>query len=155
MNVENNLSSRNIQLPIPPKPVAAYVPCKLVGNLVYVSGQGPAINGCLTKAGKVGIDLTAEQGYQAARDCGLNIIAQLQQFLGDLDRVRSVVQIVGYVACDQSFAGQPQVVNGASDLMVEVFGESGKHTRYALGSNALPGNIPVEVGAIVEIISGG
>lgn len=151
MNIEKNMQALGIELPVPPKPVAAYVPCKQTGNLVFVSGQGPAINGTLTQAGKVAIDLTPDQGYQAARACGLNIIAQLKLFLGDLDRVKSVVQVVGYVACDNAFAGQPQVINGVSDLMVEVFGESGKHTRYALGTNALPGNIPVEVGAVVEI----
>ena len=151
MKIENHLTALGIELPVPPVPVAAYVPCRQTGNLVYVSGQGPAINGQVRKPGKVGIDLTPEEGYQAARDCGLNIIAQLKKFLGDLDRVKAVVQVVGYVACDQAFAGQPQVINGVSDLMADVFGEAGKHTRYALGANALPGNIPVEVGAIVEI----
>lgn len=154
MKIEQRLQSLGIQLPIPPKPFAAYLPCKQVGSLIYVSGQGPAINGKLEYAGKVGSDLTAEQAYQAARACGLNIIAQLQDFLGDLDQVISVVQVMGFVACDSSFAGQPQVINGVSDLMVEVFGDMGRHTRYALGTNALPGNIAVEAGAIIEIKSG-
>lgn len=151
MKTEAHLQSLGIILPAPPTPMAAYVSYRQTGNLVYISGQGPAINGQLAQTGKVGIDLTPEQGYQAARACGLNIIAQLKACLGDLDRVKSIVQIVGYVACDAAFAGQPQVINGVSDLMVEAFGDRGRHSRYALGANALPGNIPVEVGAVVEI----
>ena len=151
MKIEQRLQSLGIELPNPPSPIAAYVPCRQTGSLVYVSGQGPAQNGQLAKAGKIGADLTPEEGYQAARACGLNIIAQLKRFLGDLDRVKAVVQVVGYVACTNEFSGQPQVINGTSELMAEVFGEAGKHTRYALGANALPGNIPVEVGAIVEV----
>lgn len=151
MKIEQNLKTLGIELPVPPSPVAAYVPCKQVGSLVYVSGQLPVIEGKLLMAGKVGTDVTMEQGNQAARTCGLNIIAQLQRFLGDLDRVRSVVQVIGYVACDSSFAGHPQVVNGVSELMLAVFGEAGRHTRYALGASSLPLNAPVEVGAIVEI----
>ncbi|MDR0290587.1 MAG: RidA family protein [Treponema sp.] len=151
MKIENRLKELNIELPEAPMPVAAYVPCKKTGNLVFVSGQGPSINGKETRLGKLGSELTVEQGYQAARGCALNLLAQLKKFLGDLDCVKNIVHIKGFVASDANFYAHPQVVNGVSDLMVEVFGEAGRHTRCALGANVLPGNIPVEVELIAEV----
>jgi len=151
MKIEEKLKELHIELPEAPQPLAAYVPCKKSGNLVFVSGQGPSLNGKETPLGKVGSDLTVEEGVQAARFCGLNLLAQLKKFLGDLDCVKSIVHIKGFVASAEAFYAQPKVVNGVSELMVEVFGEAGKHTRCALGANALPGNIPVEVELIAEV----
>jgi len=151
MKIEERLKELHIELPEAPQPLAAYVPCKKSGNLVFVSGQGPSLNGKETPLGKVGSDLTVEEGIQAARSCGLNLLAQLKKFLGDLDCVKSIVHIKGFVASADTFYAQPKVVNGVSELMVEVFGEAGKHTRCALGANALPGNIPVEVELIAEV----
>jgi enamine deaminase RidA (YjgF/YER057c/UK114 family) len=151
MKIEERLKELKIELPSAPLPVAAYVPCKRSGNFVFVSGQGPALNGGNTPLGKVGVELTVDEGYQAARSCGLNLLAQLKKFLGDLDSVKGIVHIKGFVASGNDFYSQPQVINGVSDLMVEVFGEAGKHTRCALGANVLPGNIPVEVELIAEV----
>jgi enamine deaminase RidA (YjgF/YER057c/UK114 family) len=151
MKIENRLKELNIELPEAPAPVAAYVPCKKSGNLVFVSGQGPSVNGRETVLGKVGGELTLEEGYQAARLCGLNLLAQLKKFLGDLDCVKGIVHVKGFVASDNNFYLQPKVINGVSDLMVEVFGEPGRHTRCALGVNVLPGNIPVEAELIAEV----
>lgn len=151
MKIENRLKELLIDLPEAPAPVAAYVPCKQSGNLVFVSGQGSAINGKDTYLGKLGEELSIEDGYQAARLCGLNLLAQLKKFLGDLDRVKNIVHVKGFVASAAGFTSQPQVVNGVSDLFADVFGEAGRHTRCALGTNVLPGNIPVEVELIAEV----
>ena len=151
MKIEERLKELQIELPQAPQPLAAYVPCKRSGNLVFVSGQGPSLNGGETPLGKVGVELTVEEGYHAARSCGLNLLAQLQKSLSNLDGVKSIVHIKGFVASGDNFYAQPQVVNGVSDLMVEVFGEAGQHTRCALGANVLPGNIPVEVELIAEV----
>ena len=151
MKIEERLKELKIELPSAPLPVAAYIPCKRSGNLVFISGQGPSLNGKETPLGKVGSDLTVDEGYQAARSCGLNLLAQLKKFLGDLDDVKCIVHVKGFVASADNFYSQPQVVNGVSDLMVEVFGEAGRHTRCALAANVLPGNIPVEVELIAEV----
>jgi enamine deaminase RidA (YjgF/YER057c/UK114 family) len=151
MKIEGRLKELGIVLPEPPQPVAMYTPCKQAGNLVFVSGQGPIIEGKQLYTGKVGVEVSPEDAYQAARACGINLIAQLKRFLGDLDKVKSIVHVKGFVACGPDFGAQPAVINGVSDLMVEVFGEQGRHTRCALGTNALPTNIPVEVELIAEI----
>lgn len=151
MEIERKLHELGITLPDPPASAGAYVTCKQTGNQVYLSGQGPILNGENPYYGKVGEKVSKEEAYQTARRCGLNLLAQLKAYLGDLDRVSQVVQVKGYVACSSTFFDQPQVVNGVSDLMIEVFGERGKHTRCALGTNVLPGDIPVEVEMIVEI----
>ena len=151
MKIENRLKELNIELPEAPAPLAAYIPCKRSGNLVFVSGQGTSINGKETFLGKVGAEITLEEGYQAARNCGLNLLAQLKKFLGDLDNVKGIVHVKGFVASDNNFYSQPKVINGVSELMIEVFGEAGRHTRCALGANVLPGNIPVEVELIAEV----
>lgn len=152
MNIENRLTELGIQLPEAPAPMAAYVPVKRVGNLIFISGQGPVLNGTFPYIGKVGSDLTFEDGYKAARLCGLNLIAQLKKALGDLDNVKNIIHVKGFVASANDFYSQPQVVNGASELMAEVFGEAGKHSRSALGVNVLPMNIPVEVELIAEVL---
>jgi enamine deaminase RidA (YjgF/YER057c/UK114 family) len=151
MKIENRLKELHIELPEPPAPLAAYIPCKRSGNLVFVSGQGTAISGKEMFQGKVGAELTLEEGYKAARNCGLNLLAQLKRFLGDLDDIKQIVHVKGFVASANDFYSQPLVINGVSELMVEVFGEAGRHTRCALGCNALPGNIPVEVELIAEV----
>jgi enamine deaminase RidA (YjgF/YER057c/UK114 family) len=151
MKIEDRLNELGIVLPAPPQPIATYTPCKQAGNLVFVSGQGPIIDGKQLYTGKVGIDVSPEDAYQAARACGINLIAQLKRFLGDLDMVKSIVHVKGFVACGPDFEAQPSVINGVSDLMVEVFGEQGRHSRCALGTNALPTNIPVEVELIAEV----
>lgn len=151
MKIENKIEDLGIQLPIPPTPIATYTSCKQVGNLIFVSGQGPIIEGAQLFTGKVGREITKEEGYEAARYCAINLLAQLKKFLGDLDLVKQIVHLKGFVASADDFTAQPFVINGASDLMVQVFGDAGRHTRCALGANVLPTNIPVEVELIVEV----
>lgn len=148
MKVENRLQELGIELPQPVNPVATYVRWVQSGNMLYISGTGPADN---SPTGKLGNDLTLEQGYAAAREVGLQIIATAQAALGDLDRVRRVVKILGMVNSAPDFGDQPKVINGCSDLMVEVFGENGRHARSAVGFVALPGQISIEIEAIFEV----
>ncbi len=150
MNPNESLKKLGIELPAAPTPIAAYVPTKIVGNLVFCSGQGPILNGKQMFTGKVGTDLTLEEGQQAARICALNLLAQLKNQLGDLNRVKQIVHLKGFVASASDFYQQPQVMNGASELFIEVFGEAGRHSRCAYGTNVLPTNIPVEVELVVE-----
>lgn len=146
---EENLKSKNITLPKPPTPVANYVTSVRVGNLLFLAGHGPAAN---TPPGKVGKELTVEQGYQAARATGLNLLATTRAALGSLDKVKRVVKVLGMVNSAPGFADHPRVINGFSDLMVEVFGEAiGKHARSAVGMAELPNNIPVEIEMILEV----
>jgi enamine deaminase RidA (YjgF/YER057c/UK114 family) len=146
---EDNLKQKHITLPPPATPVANYVPAVRVGNLLYFSGAGP---GPSTPKGKVGKDLSLEQGYQAARAAGLNLLATARATLGSLDKVKKIVKVLGMVNSAPGFAEQPKVINGFSDLMVEVFGEAiGKHARSAVGVAELPFNIPVEIEAIFEV----
>jgi|SRR5262245_48221137 len=146
---EDKLKQKHITLPPPATPVANYVPAVRVGNLLYFSGAGP---GPSTPKGKVGKDLTLEQGYQAARATGLNLLATAGATLGSLDKVKKIVKVFGMVNSAPGFADQPKVINGFSDLMVEVFGEAiGKHARSAVGVAELPFNIPVEIEAIFEV----
>lgn len=147
---EARLRERNITLPSPGAPVANYVPAVRVGNLLFVSGHGPGPSSTLR--GKVGKDLSLEQGYQAARDVGLNLLATTRAALGSLDKVKRVVKVLGMVNSAQGFVDQPKVINGFSDLMVEVFGEAiGKHARSAVGMAELPFGIPVEIEMILEV----
>jgi enamine deaminase RidA (YjgF/YER057c/UK114 family) len=149
VRAEQNLKRKNITLPAPPMPIANYVTSVRVGNLLFLSGHGPSPN---TPAGKVGKELTIEQGYQAARATGLNLLATAKAALGSLDKVKRVVKVLGMVNSAPGFADQPKVINGFSDLMVEVFGESiGKHARSAVGMAELPTNIPVEIEMILEV----
>ena len=147
---EARLLEKNIVLPPEPAPVANYVNAVRVGNLLFMSGNTPGPD--WTPKGKVGKDLSVEQGYQAARRVGLIMLAKVRGALGSLDRVKRVVKVLGMVNAAEGFGDTPKVVNGFSDLMVEVFGESvGKHARSAVGMAALPGNSPVEVEMILEV----
>lgn len=146
------LKELNITLPNAAAPAANYVPFVRSGNLLFIAGQITIENGDVKYLGKLGRDFTTEQGKAAARLCGLNIIAQAASALGgDLDRVRQCVKVGGFVNCTDTFIEQPQVVNGASDLMVEVFGDAGRHARFAVGANSLPRGVAVEVDAIFEV----
>ena len=151
MSAEERLASLGIELPDAPVPAASYVPCVRTGNLLFLSGQGTMYQGERRYLGKLGKEVSEEEGYQAARICGLNLLAQLKNYLGTLDQVKRIVHLKGFVASDPEFTKQPAVVNGASDLMEQVFGEAGRHSRSALGMAVLPGNISVEIELIAEI----
>ena len=153
MSAEARLKEKNISLPQPPKPMANYVSSVRTGNLLFLSGHGPLRpEGKPSMSGKVGRDLTIEEGYQAAREVGLNLLATTRAALGSLDRVKRVVKVLGMVNSAEGFGDQPKVINGFSDLMVEVFGEEvGKHARSAVGMAGLPVNIPVEIEMILEV----
>jgi enamine deaminase RidA (YjgF/YER057c/UK114 family) len=150
--VDTRLKELSITLPKAAPPVASYVPFVITGNLVYISGQvtmGP--NG-LEYVGQLGKEFSVEEGQAAARLCALNVIAQLQQACaGDLDRVRRCVKVTGFVNAVPGFAQHPEVINGASDTIVQIFGDIGKHARAAVGAGSLPRNVAVEVEAIFEI----
>ena len=142
----DNLKRLGITLPDAPAPAANYVPYVVTGNMVFVSGQLPLVDGKLSVTGHVGKDVTTQQAAEQARKCAINLLAQLNAACrGDLSRVKQVVKLGGFVACTDDFTNQPEVINGASDLMVEVFGEAGRHARFAVGSNTLPRGTCVEV----------
>ena len=150
--IEARLAELKIELPKAAAPAANYVPWTISGKTLYVAGQIPFWNGELKFVGRVGEAMTLEQGQQAARLCALNIIAQAKVACGgDLDRVARVLKLTGYVNCVASFTDQPKVINGASDLMVQVFGDAGKHARAAVGVNVLPFGVTTEVDAIIEL----
>lgn len=152
MKTEARLDELGIELPSPQAPAANYVPAVRTGNLLYLAGVGPAKRSDgRALIGKVGAELTLEEGYEAARLVCLNIISRLKAELGDLDRVVRVVKLLGMVNAAGDFGEHPAVINGCSDLLVEVFGERGKHARSAVGMQSLPFGIPVEIEAIVEI----
>lgn len=150
MSIEARLQELGIVLPEAAAPVASYVPVVVQGDLAYVSGQVSFVDGVLLK-GRLGEDVSLEDGMKAARGCGLMILAQLKAALGSLDRIERVVKLGGFVNSTPEFTDQPKVVNGASDLMLEVFGEAGKHARAAVGVPSLPLGVAVEVDAIVAI----
>jgi enamine deaminase RidA (YjgF/YER057c/UK114 family) len=152
MSANQRLSELGITLPPVAAPAGAYVPAVISGNLVFTAGQIPLVDGKLVATGKVGKDLTAEQGKEIARVCVLNAIAAVKSVLGDLDRVKKIVKVVGFVASDASFTQQPAVVNGASELLEQIFGEKGIHARSAVGVAVLPLDAPVEVELIVEFV---
>jgi len=151
MSAEKKLKEMGITLPEPPKPVANYVPAVKAGNLLFVSGHGPYNDGKTVLSGKLGKELNIEEGYKTARNVALNCLASVKATLGDLDKVKRVVKLLGMVNCTEDFKDQPKVINGASDLLVEVFGEKGKHARSAVGMQSLPNNIPVEIEMILEV----
>lgn len=148
---DKKLKELNIELFAPSKPIANYVKAVRVGNLLYLSGHGPGKADGTNITGKVGADMTAEQGYEAARQTGVSILSTLKAELGDLNKVKRIVKVLGMVNCTDTFTDQPKVINGFSDLMVAVFGEKGKHARSAVGMNSLPSNIAVEIEIIVEV----
>ena len=151
MSVNDRLKELSITLPSVPGPAGNYVDAVQTGNLLYLSGKGPLKTEGGATTGKLGKDVTLEQGYQDARSVGLIMLAVLQKELGDLDRVKRVVKLLGMVNAVPEFGDQPKVINGCSDLMVEVFGEKGRHARSAVGMGSLPGQITVEIEAIFEI----
>jgi len=148
---DKKLQDMGIIIPDVPKPAASYVPAVQTGNLVYTSGQGCKKDGILVYKGKLGKDLTVEEGYEAAKISIINCLAILKGHLGSLDRVKRVVKLLGFVASTSEFDQQPFVINGASDLLIKVFGEKGKHARSAIGTNTLPFGTPVEIEMIVEV----
>ena len=150
--VEEKLNALGLELPPAPKPVAAYVPSVTFdGNLDYVSGQDCRVAGELPYKGKVGADLTVEQAYYCARCSMLNVLAALKYSIGDLDRVRRIVKVLGFVASAPGFGEQPYVINGGSELLLALYGENGKHARAAIGTNELPFGTPVEIEMLVEL----
>ena len=150
-DIDQKLKEKGIVLTTPSQPIANYVNAVRVGNLLYLAGKGPTKPDGTNITGKVGKDLTIEQGYQAARLVGINHLSVLKAELGSLNKVKRIVKVLGMVNCENSFGDHPKVINGYSDLMVEVFGEKGKHARSAVGMGSLPMNIAVEVEVIVEI----
>lgn len=149
--IENRLAELKIVLPKVQPPIASYVNAVRTGNLIYLSGKGPTSSDGKFISGKVGVDLTLEEGKAAARNTGLNLLAALKAEIGDLDKVKRIVKVLGMVNCPTDFTQQPQVINGFSDLMVEVFGDKGKHARSAVGVGSLPANMAVEIEMIVEV----
>jgi|SRR5215471_3626120 len=154
MSFEARIRELGIMLPETPRPVANYVPAVKVGNLIFASGQTPTVAGQLMMKGKLGRDLSVEQGQEAARVALLNILAAVRSSAGTLDAIKRIVKLNGWVASAEGFVSQPQVVNGASLLLEEIFGDAGKHARAAIGVAELPSGAPVELELIVEVQSG-
>jgi len=150
-NFEMKLDSLGVKLQAPSPPVANYVNAVRTGNLIFLAGKGPKDDNGKNITGRLGEDLSIEQGYKAARQIGIAQLSVLKNELGDLNKVIRIVKVLGFVQCTDDFMDQPKVINGFSDLMVEVFGDKGKHARAAVGTNALPGGICAEIEMIVEI----
>ena len=148
--INERLAELGITLPVLAKPVAAYVPAVISGNLVFTSGQLPFVEGVLPETGKLGAGVDADAAAGYARQCALNGLAAVESVIGSLDRVTRIVKVVGFVASDPSFTGQPGVINGASNVLGEIFGDAGQHARSAVGVPVLPLDSPVEVELIVE-----
>lgn len=151
MTVHERLKDLGLELPAPPVPAGAYVPAKISRGIVYASGQTPTVEGKLVYEGKVGDGVSVEDAYAAARIAALNCLAELQYVLGDLERVREVVKVTGYVASAPGFDQQPRVINGASELLLDLWGESGRHARAAIGVAELPFGAPVEIELVAEV----
>jgi enamine deaminase RidA (YjgF/YER057c/UK114 family) len=147
---EDRLTELGLKLPSVSKPVAAYVPAVVTGNLVFTAGQLPFVDGALEATGKVGAEVSAEDAAKLARTCVLNALAAASSVIGSLDRVTRIVKVVGFVASTPDFTGQPAVVNGASELLGEIFGEPGQHARSAVGVAVLPLDAPVEIELVLE-----
>jgi len=149
---DENIKNLGLNIPELPKALANYVPFKIVGKTMYISGQAPFRNGEMIYKGKVGSDITIEEGIEAAKLCVINIIAAVKTGLeGDWNKLDSFVKLTGFVNCQDSFTDQPKIINGASDMLVEIFGDQGRHARVAVGSNALPLGISVEIDAIIQL----
>ncbi|RLB77095.1 MAG: RidA family protein [Deltaproteobacteria bacterium] len=149
--IEKRLTELGINLPELPAPIANFKPGIITGNLLYLSGQGPVLENGKLATGKVGRDISVEEAYEHARRTGLVLISAMQQLLGNLDQVKQIVKLLGMVNATPDFTQHPKVINGCSDLLVEVFGDKGQHARSAVGMGSLPGNISVEIEAIIEI----
>ena len=148
--IEEKLKNLNIQLPDPAAPVASYSPFVLTNNLLFVSGQGPFRDGKLI-TGKVGLNLSIEEGQDAAKACGEMILSQARLACGDLDKIKKCIKIGGFVNCENTFTDQAMIIEGASKLLIEIFGEKGWHSRFAVGANSLPLGMAVEIDAIFEV----
>ena len=149
--IEEKLGSLGITLPIPPEPAGSYIPVVRTGNLVFVSGQIPVSDGKVIYSGKVTKDLSVGEAQKAARLCVINALAQLKSELGNLDKISKIVRVSGFVNSPPEFTEQPKVINGASDLLYEIFDKKGQHARIAIGASSLPLNSAVEIDMIVEI----
>ena len=152
--IEDNLKRLGIILPIPPKPAGSYVPVVVSGNLAFVSGQIPIQDGKVMFTGRVPTEKSIQEAQQAARLCAINILAQLKANLGSLERITRILRVSGFVNSDAGFSEQPKIINAASDFLFEIFGESGKHSRIAIGASSLPLNSTVEIDMIAEISTG-
>ena len=151
--IENKIKELNIEMPEPKAPVGTYTATKIVGKLLFISGQVSIDRNANLITGKVGKDLNLEEGYQAAERCGLSIISHAKNACqGDLDKIKSCIKLTGYVNSTDSFKDQPKIINGASDIISKIFNEKGKHTRAAISANSLPLGVAVEVDAIFELI---
>ncbi len=151
MGVYENLKKLNLELPAPPPLGGVYVPVKQVWNLLFTAGQGSTQNGVPVVSGKAGTDVSIETAQNGAMVAALNMLSILHQYTGDLNRVKNVVKLLGFVASTPGFGNQPKVMNAASQLLVDLFGEAGRHARSAIGVNELPGNITVEIEGIFEL----
>ena len=151
MTPEEKLKERGLELPKSPTPVANYVRTVRSGNMVYVAGSGPDREGAPQWRGKLGRNVSVEEGYLAAQSAALNMLASLKVEIGELSKVKRIVKVLGMVNGEPEFADQPKVINGCSDLLVDIFGDKGKHARSAVGMGSLPGGIPVEIEMIVEV----
>lgn len=151
VRIEERLRRLGVEIPEPATPVAAYVPYVRTGNLIFISGQDCRVDGELKYTGKVGKDVGEEEAYEAAKITAINLLAILKSAIGDLNKVKRIVNLHGYVNSAPGFVRQPMVINGASEFLVEVFGDKGKHSRCALSCNELPFDTPVEVEMIVEV----
>jgi enamine deaminase RidA (YjgF/YER057c/UK114 family) len=149
--VERIMKELGVSLPEAPKPVAAYIAAKKTGNLIFTAGQLPMVNGELISKGLLGRDVDIEEANKAARICTINALAAIKGVIGDLDQIQQIIRVVGYVASVPTFTQQPAVVNGASELLLEIFGDSGKHARSAVGMAVLPLNASVEIELTVEV----
>ncbi len=151
MKIEEKLTQMGLTLPTPAAPAGNYIGAVRVGNLLFVSGHGPRRQGESYITGKVGRDLTTEQAYEVAKIVMLSCLASVKREIGDLDRVKRIVKLLGMVNCTEDFTEQPKVINGASDLLVTLYGDAGRHARSAVGMQQLPMSIPVEIEMIVEV----
>lgn len=153
MSIDAKLKALRIELPVAPKPVANYVPVVRAGDLLFLSGVLPSRDGQLIVTGKLGQGITIEQGMEAAKVAALNALAIVRGEVGSLGKVKRIVKMVGHIASAPGFTDQPQVLNGASDLLVQIFGEAGKHARVAVGAAELPRQAPIEIELIVQVVS--
>ena len=151
MQIEERLEQMGLTLPTPRPPIGSYVPAKQIGDLLFLSGKGPVNADGSVPRGRLGAEFSIEQGYQFAREVGMTLIAVMRDALGDLDRIRDIVKVLGMVNATPDFGQHPKVINGCSDLFVEVFGEHGRHARSAVGMGSLPSGMPIEIEAIVAI----
>jgi enamine deaminase RidA (YjgF/YER057c/UK114 family) len=152
--IEKKLESLGIILPVPPKPAGSYIPVVISGNMAFVSGQIPMQDGKVVYTGKVPTERTLEDAKMAAKICAINILSQLKANLGSLDKISKIIRVSGFVNSATDFTEHPKIINAASDLFFEIFGEKGKHSRIAVGVSSLPLNSTVEIDMIVEFISG-